>query len=226
MPETHAGLAEYSILYKGTIFVALGALDCNGKYIQLTKSSIESITMHEIGHILGADHVLDESHLMYSDEPPFTTDNFESFSYVFPNNTNTYFVGWSELESEYESFSPSLDKLSNHIELLESEYYTLEKRYDLYPEIIHDNNQYNKAMKLYDDLQSKALELNDVANQYNSIADSQNEIVEQMNCYPNVSDENCEMYMGYKICKIEPNVVLKRCITDPNGDSICEILDS
>lgn len=181
-----AGQATYSQPFSGQIHISLGDYDCNGSYVQRSKNAIMGIAMHEIGHILGAGHTLNESHLMYGNVPPYTQDNFESFGFIFPKDTDGYYVGYDALEKEYDLYADEIEQLKHDRQVPQDRYDQLKEQYDQYPRVAPDRGTYEEAKKVYDRLNTATRILNDMVKEYNDLVNIQNTIVSEMTCYPGV----------------------------------------
>ena len=71
--------------YTGVIHLELGRYDCRGEQIEYAANPLVNIMMHEIGHILGLGHTLEEGHLM-SGNDKFTQDPFDTLGYNIPTD--------------------------------------------------------------------------------------------------------------------------------------------
>ncbi len=184
--EHYLGLAESSTPYMGDIYIGLGSLNCNDKYIQLDKDSITSTTAHELGHILGFGHTLDESHLMYGLDY-LTSDNFESIPHMIPTVPDGDYVGFNILEIKYDELEILQNQLEPESQTLQLQYDTLLQAYEKYPEFIDDQMLYDQSMLDYEKLEASRLVLNEIIDKQNTLTDNQNLIVDQMTCYPDVA---------------------------------------
>ena len=160
----HDGLATITlvndkpILGKGTITASLGSTDCRGDYIQFDSGKTTNILMHEVGHIIGLGHHMDENHLMY--DPGFTSQTeFDDMGFEIPEIFDNYFVGQ--------------DKLVEKADALKKEYDAIYDQYKKYEEKPIPSSEYTTAISLQ--MQITALE-----KEYY-------QILQEAKCYPNFS---------------------------------------
>lgn len=164
----HVGLAEYTYLYSGTITIHLGDYDCKGRYNQWDQAAITNITMHEIGHILGLEHVSDQSHLMYGDVRSAPED-FQTLGYNVPDSLENHFVGEAQVHDD--------------IEVLEARLAGLDKEYT---EIIKSRGM---AVEDYESgrapISSRSFDgsIAPVIDEYNKAVYEYNILVDTLNCY-------------------------------------------
>ncbi len=194
----YVGFAEtHGFDGKGDIFIVLGAFDCKNNFVQYNIDRISDTVSHEIGHILGFDHILDESHLMYGTNPPIV-DNFESMKYIVPASLDGSFVGYDELERQYDELQRQYDELqifADHsdieIQTVQLQYDELVDEYEKYDDIPNQSTQYWNALNLlYEELEVIRISLNEQIDIHNSfikdmniIHDDMSIIIDEMNCY-------------------------------------------
>ena len=157
----------------GLMEVELGSYDCIGNWNQYSIFSLSDTISHEIGHYVGLGHSQNESHLMWGISQPYPDDNFDNLEYNIPIKKSKFqsWIIYENLETNYNSLSQEYAKLDR-------EYVKLDREYSKYPEIIYDDLQYQKAMKLYNELNELSVEINSLADQINRLSD-------KMNCISN-----------------------------------------
>jgi len=173
---THDGFAEIAFINdkrvydKGTIYASFGTDNCKRQYIQHDTDRMTNILMHEIGHVLGLEHHVDEVHLMFGEDA--TSRTFDNMGYLIPKRMNDYFVGQGELADKVDFLGMELDSMIISLEQLEQEYKKYEGRQ-------LPSSEYETAQKLYDEIENLVSEINLKVTEHNGL-------VEELNCFPNV----------------------------------------
>ena len=178
------GLAHYSRLYSGTITVNVGDFDCNDTCIEIDHSSIANTAMHEIGHIIGPGHTLDESHPMHGLDgmPP---SKFDHRNLIIPKSEDYKMTGQRELESRQNYLDSEMNKIDSKLDEIDSVIDAMLNRHGMtrleleYDNTIHDHILYDKIVPLFD-------RYNDYVEIYNSLSDEFNHISEKINCMHDV----------------------------------------
>ena len=130
---------------------------------------IINIIAHEFGHNLGLEHYVDENHLMYSDVDPQIP--YDTLDNDIPNKIPEDFLGYKELEDTYKL-------LQEEIEEQDKEHDLLTAKYNKFPEQARSDDEYQRAMQAYN-------ELNLFTEVLNQKIDQSNQLVEILNCFPN-----------------------------------------
>ena len=160
----HDGLATITlvndepIIGKGTITASIGSVNCRGEYVQHDSGRMTNISMHEIGHIMGLSHHMEENHLMYG--PDFTDQTkFDTMGYEIPKRLDDWFVGQGQLVEKADS--------------LKKEYDAIYSQYKKYEGKLVSQNEYATVIALH--------------SQLTEINDERNKILQKLDCYPNFS---------------------------------------
>ena len=191
--ETHSGLstcnsALFGILNHCVLDISVGDEDCNGNYVQNDENMVSNIIMHEIGHVLGLGHSIDKNHLMYSDESP--TIDFNSQGFIIPQKFEELYVGQKSLldqDSEIRNEIESLDEKISHAKSQYAEYY---KQYEYYDGKTLPQDEFEKAQRMLDKLNSKSDLINSMIGQQNQLINQSNTILEILDCHPNFDVQN------------------------------------
>jgi len=173
--KKHIGYTDLGLWSVDKITVSLGDFNCKNEWIPHNEGMITNIIMHEIGHILKLEHTNDIDNLMYGNDE-FTQGNFNNLGYDIPEPVNEDYVGRPELMKQYQSLKES-------IEILDQEYAYLNSRYEKFPQVIYDDEVYDRAMKIYDELKT-------VGQNYNNLIGQKNLIADEINCFPNTENLN------------------------------------
>ena len=186
--ETHSGLATcnsalFGILNHCVLDISVGNEDCNGNYVQNDENMVSNIIMHEIGHAIGLGHSADKTHLMYSDESSVV--DFDSQGFIVPKKFEELYVGQKSLldqDSEIRSQIESLDKKISREKLQYDEYY---KQYEYYDGKTLPQDEFEKAQRILDKLNSESDKINLLIDQQNQLINQSNSILEILDCHPN-----------------------------------------
>lgn len=184
-PEEHQGLAEYYTKYQGDIKIGLGKYNCKDEYVQFDRNRLQTIVMHEIGHILGLEHVSDENHLMYGTDHIVSIEEMQNSGYVIPQKTEGYYVGFELLQNEYDELSVKLDATLPKINQMKSDYERVYSEYSDYYEQYQYNTKLSGVITMYEKkLNQLDSQLNHSIDEYNSEVTRLNDLVNEMNCFP------------------------------------------
>ena len=186
--ETHSGLATcnsalFGILNHCVLDISVGNEDCNGNYVQNDENMVSNIIMHEIGHAIGLGNSTDKTHLMYSDESSVV--DFDSQGFIVPKKFEELYVGQKSLldqDSEIRSQIESLDKKISREKLQYDEYY---KQYEYYDGKTLPQDEFEKAQRILDKLNSESDKINLLIDQQNQLINQSNSILEILDCHPN-----------------------------------------
>ena len=195
-----------------TIHFVLEEYDCNGQAIRYSDAEIQDTIEHEIGHHLGLNHVIDESHLMFGDDG-VSLSVYDDRGYSIPDviEPDMSFVGQKELSdeidarnaeidarnAEIEANNAEIDELDAEIDALEEEYDILDEEYAKYPDVIPDEEQYQQATKLYDELIALSDQIDGLIEAYNMLWEQNNVLVEQNNVLVEQNNDEIERYNCY-----------------------------
>jgi hypothetical protein len=191
--ETHSGLATcnsilFGILNHCVLDISVGNEDCNGNYVQNDENMVSNIIMHEIGHAIGLGHSTDKTHLMYSDESPMSV--FDSQGFVIPKKFEDLYVGQKYLLDQDGEIRTQIELLDKKISRAKSQYDEYYKQYEYYDGKTLPQNEFEKAQRLLDKLNSEADAINSLIDKQNQLINQSNSILEILDCHPNFDVEN------------------------------------
>jgi hypothetical protein len=186
--STHTGLATcnsvlYGILSHCVLDISVGAEDCYGNFVQDDENMVSNILMHEIGHALGLGHTSETGHLMYSTESPQIS--FDSDGYVIPDRFEELYVGQKALVQQEKEIRIEIESLDTKISREKSQYDEYDKQYQYYEGKTLAPDEYEKAQRVFDKLDSQGNKVNTMIDQQNKLIAQLNEIVNQLGCNPN-----------------------------------------
>ncbi len=186
--STHTGLATcssvlFGILNHCVLDISVGADDCNGNFIQDDENMVANILMHEIGHSLQLGHTSETGHLMYSTQSPQIS--FDTQGYVVPDRFEELYVGQKALVQQEKEIRAELESLDIKISREQSQYDEYYKQYQYYDGKTLSSDEYNKAQRAFDKLNSQTEKVNTMIDQQNQLIDQLNEIIIQLGCTPN-----------------------------------------
>ena len=187
------------------IYYYLGDYDCNGIFVPFASEYIQDIVEHEIGHHLGIDHTLDESHLMHGDDG-LPAGMFDNLGYSMPGamDYSGAYAGYKAINDRIDELNEDIDRLSEEmyrldeaIEKLDSEIEPIADEYSKYPEIIENDAEYRQAVLLYDAMNELNDERNDMIEEYNQLVEEHNHLAEESvpladkaNCFPGIIQDD------------------------------------
>ena len=186
--ETHSGLATcnsalFGILNHCVLDISVGNEDCNGNYVQNDENMVSNIIMHEIGHAIGLGHSADKTHLMYSDESSIV--DFDSQGFVVPKKFEELYVGQKSLLDQDSEIRSQLESLDKKISRTKSQYDEYYKQYEYYDGKTLPQDEFEKAQRILDKLNSEADKINLLIDQQNQLINQSNSILEILDCHPN-----------------------------------------
>ncbi len=186
--STHTGLATcssvlFGILNHCVLDISVGVEDCNGNFVQDDENMVANILMHEIGHSLQLGHTSEIGHLMYSTQSPQIS--FDSKGYVVPDRFEELYVGQKALVQQEKEIRAELESLDIKISREQSQYDEYYKQYQYYDGKTLSSDEYNKAQRAFDKLNSQTEKVNTMIEQQNQLIDQFNEIIIQLGCNPN-----------------------------------------
>lgn len=191
--ETHSGLATcnsalFGILNHCVLDISVGNEDCNGNYVQNDENMVSNIIMHEIGHAIGLGHSADKTHLMYSDESSIV--DFDSQGFVVPKKFEELYVGQKSLLDQDSEIRSQLESLDKKISRTKSQYDEYYKQYEYYDGKTLPQDEFEKAQRILDKLNSEADKINLLIDQQNQLINQSNSILEILDCHPNFDVQN------------------------------------
>jgi len=186
--STHTGLATcssvlYGILNHCVLDISVGVEDCNGNFVQDDENMVANILMHEIGHALGLGHTSETGHLLYSTESPQIS--FDTKGYVIPDRFEELYVGQKVIVQQEKEIRAELESLDIKISREQSQYDEYKKQYQYYEGKTLSPNDFKKAERAFDKLNSQVEKVNTLIDKQNQLIDKINEIVIQLGCKPN-----------------------------------------
>ena len=186
--STHTGLATcssvlYGILSHCVLDISIGAEDCYGNFIQDDENMVSNILMHEIGHALGLGHTSEKGNLMYSTESPQIS--FDTQGYVIPDRFEELYVGQKALVQQEKEIRIEIKSLDTKISREKSQYDEYDKQYQYYEGKTLTPDEYEKAQRVFDKLDSQGNKVNALIDQQNKLIAQLNEILNQLGCNPN-----------------------------------------
>jgi len=186
--STHTGLATcssvlYGILNHCVLDISVGVEDCNGNFVQDDENMVANILMHEIGHALGLGHTSETGHLLYSTESPQIS--FDTKGYVIPDRFEELYVGQKAIVQQEKEIRAELESLDIKISREQSQYDEYKKQYQYYEGKTLSPNDFKKAERAFDKLNSQVEKVNTMIDQQNQLIDQLNEIIIELGCKPN-----------------------------------------
>lgn len=186
--STHTGLATcnsvlFGILSHCVLDISIGDEDCNGDFVQNDENMVTNILMHEIGHSLGLGHTSESGHLMYSDESPQI--EYDTKGYVIPDRFEELYIGQNALLQQEKEIREKLGALDIKISREQSQYDEYYKQYEYYEGKTLSQDDYQKAQRVLDKVNSQAAKINQMIDQQNELIEQINEILIQLGCQPN-----------------------------------------
>lgn len=186
--STHTGLATcstvlFGILSHCVLDISVGANDCNDNFVQDDENMVANILMHEIGHTLGLGHTSETGHLMFSTESPQI--DFDTKGYAIPDRFEELYIGQKALLQQEKEILAGIESLDIKISREQSQYDEYYKQYEYYEGKTLSPDDYQKAQRALDKMNSQAEKVNAMIDQQNLLIEQINEIVNQLGCKPN-----------------------------------------
>ena len=186
--STHTGLATcssvlYGILNHCVLDISVGVEDCNGNFVQDDENMVANILMHEIGHALGLGHTSETGHLLYSTESPQIS--FDTKGYVIPDRFEELYVGQKVIVQQEKEIRAELESLDIKISREQSQHDEYKKQYQYYEGKTLSADDFKKAERAFDKLNSQVEKVNALIDKQNQLIDKINDIVIQLGCKPN-----------------------------------------
>jgi len=186
--STHTGLATCSTVLFGILShcildISVGANDCNDNFVQDDENMVANILMHEIGHTLGLGHTSETGHLMFSTESPQI--DFDTKGYTIPDRFEELYIGQKALLQQEKEILAEIESLDIKISREQSQYDEYYKQYEYYEGKTLSPDDYQKAQRALDKMNSQAEKVNAMIDQQNLLIEQINEIVNQLGCKPN-----------------------------------------
>ncbi len=191
--KTHSGLATcnsalFGLLSHCILDISVGDEDCSGNYVQNDENMVTNIIMHEIGHSLGLGHSYDKNNLMYSDESPDVNFNLQGL--VIPQKFEELYVGQKSLLDQDDEIRVQIESLDKKINRAKSQYDEYYKQYEYYDGKTLPQDEFKKAQKLLDKLNSEADKINSMIDQQNKLIKQSDSILKVLDCHPNFDVQN------------------------------------
>lgn len=191
--KTHSGLATcnsalFGLLSHCILDISVGDEDCSGNYVQNDENMVTNIIMHEIGHSLGLGHSYDKNNLMYSDESPDVNFNLQGL--VIPQKFEELYVGQKSLLDQDDEIRVQIESLDKKINRAKSQYDEYYKQYEYYDGKTLPQDEFKKAQKLLDKLNSEADKINSMTDQQNKLIKQSDSILKILDCHPNFDVQN------------------------------------
>ncbi len=185
---THTGLATcstvlFGILSHCVLDISVGVNDCNDNFIQDDQNMVANILMHEIGHALGLGHTSEIGHLMFSTESPQI--DFDTKGYAIPDRFEELYIGQKALLQQEKEVRAEIESLDIKISREQSQYEEYYKQYEYYEGKTLPPDDYQKAQRAFDKVNSEAEKINALIEQQNQLIEKINEIVNDLGCKPN-----------------------------------------
>ena len=186
--STHTGLATcssvlFGILNHCVLDISVGVEDCNVNFVQDDENMVANILMHEIGHALGLGHTSETDHLLYSTQSPQII--FDTKGYVIPDRFEELYVGQKSFVQQEKEIRAEIELLDIKISREQSQYDEYYKQYQYYEGKTLSSNDYKKAERAFDNLNSQTEKVNTMIDQQNQLIDQLNEIIIELGCKPN-----------------------------------------
>jgi len=186
--STHTGLAScstvlFGILSHCVLDISVGTNDCNGNFVQDDENMVTNILMHEIGHALELGHTSETGHLMFSTQSPQIS--FDAKGYAIPDRFEELYIGQKALLQQQKEISAEIKSLDIKISRGQSQYDEYYKQYEYYEGKTLAPDEYQKAQRVLDKLNSEAEKVNTMIVQQNQLIEQINEIINQLGCKPN-----------------------------------------
>lgn len=186
--STHTGLAScstvlFGILSHCVLDISVGTNDCNDNFVQDDENMVANILMHEIGHALELGHTSETGHLMFSTQSPQIS--FDAKGYAIPDRFEELYIGQKALLQQQKEISAEIESLGIEISRGQSQYDEYYKQYEYYEGKTLAPDEYQKAQRVLDKLNSEAEKVNAMIDQQNQLIEQINEIINQLGCKPN-----------------------------------------
>ncbi|MCY4490885.1 MAG: hypothetical protein OXC46_05395 [Thaumarchaeota archaeon] len=137
-----------------TIF--MGNDDCNNRYVTYDEPAVRDTVEHEIGHALGLEHHVFNSHLMYGAFDEFSEIPFDDLGYNIPQkeSVGNYYEGQNDIASKFSEYDSALSELDDKIEDEEDQAKRASLT-DLYNKIVGEYNTQIKQFRCYPNVVSE-----------------------------------------------------------------------
>ncbi len=120
---------------------------------------------------------------MYSTQSPQIT--FDTKGYVIPDRFEELYVGQKALVQQEKEIREELESLDIKILREQSQYDEYYKQYQYYDGKTLSPDDYKKAQRAFDKLNSQTEKVNTMIDQQNQLIDQLNEIIIELGCKPN-----------------------------------------
>lgn len=172
--------------------ITLGGTDCNRNYVQHNKFMVANTVMHEIGHYLGIEHTLNESHLMHGIDGT-SHQYFDDMGYEIPKRFPEEYVGRDILLRQYEKMDDTITKEKQRIQDLQDRIKREKTQFDQKYSRHLSSGFFDGSDAEYRNYLDDLNENNRLINRYNSEISEQdaridraNDLVKKLNCFPSV----------------------------------------
>lgn len=186
----HVGLACFDCLVNGaSMEVILYSYDCNGARTHYTPNNIRNTVAHELGHIFGLEHHIDETHLMYGAGDVYTQDPFLTLGYAIPEQLPEGIIGeqairdgLADLDLMLDGMSTELDEAVAALDRYVDRHSTGETSDTIYFDTQSQADRYNRMIREY----------NNMYDEYSATVDEYNVLVDELNCMLGIPPEDRE----------------------------------
>lgn len=173
----YVGLAcIWCLGYEASMDIILYGYNCEGERIHHSPDSVRNTVAHELGHILGLEHHVDQTHLMYGED--FLLDPFPTLGYTIPDLLPEGFVGEDELVGQRETVGKMLEEMKIPLDDLKGDIERFVSRHGdkvgntIYFSTNAHVSQYNNMVARY----------HGMIDEYNGLVYEYNALVDELNC--------------------------------------------
>ena len=183
----HVGLACLDCLSHGaSMDIILYSYNCRSERIYYMPNNIRNTIAHEFGHILGLEHHVNQTHLMYGSD--YVVDPFPTLGYTIPEELPEGFRGEQEMIDRYLELGGILNETEAALIELDRD---IERYADRYAVERSDNAIFFETGGQVGRYNGMIKEYNALVDKYNTILDDYNEQVDELNCmYESVPPES------------------------------------
>ena len=174
----HVGRACLDCLSRGaSMDIILYSYNCRSERAYYMPNNIRNTIAHEFGHILGLEHHINQTHLMYGSE--YVVDPFPTLGYTVPEELPEGFIGEQEMLDRYwelggilNETEAALIELDRDIERYADRYAVKRSGDTIFFETDGQVGRYNGMIREY----------NTLIDEYNTIINDINEQADELNC--------------------------------------------
>jgi len=110
---------------------------------------------------------------------------FDTKGYVIPDRFEELYVGQKAIVQQEKEIRAEIESLDIKISREQSQYDEYYKQYQYYEGKTLSSNDYKKAERAFDNLNSQTEKVNTMIDQQNQLIDQLNEIIIELGCKPN-----------------------------------------